>query len=124
MVLRRVGVAVAAVTLTACGTSGETPSAAEESAYAESPPPVGKPVEFFLYTHCGVDSLRLGGRWWRAAEPVYGEHGPGGPPEGWGDPYQAGELTLDSERSVTFEANGTEVRFVPADDDRPTRMCK
>jgi hypothetical protein len=81
-------------------------------------------VEFFIDTHCGVESLRLDGRWWQAEEPLYGESGPGSAPEGWDDPYQGGKLTLVSEGSVVFEAEGTRIEFVPAPDDRPARMCK
>lgn len=100
------------------------PSDAEATAYAEVAPAVGETVEFFLYTHCGVESLRFGGRWWHAAEPLYGEKGPGSLPEGWSDPHEKGELTHESEQRATFEAVGTQVGFVPAEDDRPMRMCR
>ncbi len=111
------------VTLAACGASQDMPSDPETTAYAEVAPGVGEPVEFFLYTHCGVESLRLGGRWWHASEPLYGENGPGSSPEGWSNPYQKGELILESERRATFEAEGAQVVFVPAEDDRPMRVC-
>lgn len=124
MFLRHVTVGVALVALTACGASEDTPSHAEEMAYSESAPPVGESVEFFLYTHCGIESLRLDGRLWHAVQPLYGEDGTGSPPEGWGDPYQEGELTLDSEQHVTFEARGTRVAFVPSEDNRPKRICR
>ncbi len=84
---------------------------------------MGEPVEFFVLTHCGVESLRLDGRWWVAVKPLYSEDGPGTSPEGWGDPYQKGELTLISEQRVTFVAHGTQVAFVPAADDRPLKVC-
>lgn len=41
-----------------------------------------------------------------------------------GDPYQEGELTLKSEQSITFEAEGIQVVFVPAPSNRPMRMCR
>ena len=124
MFLRHVTVGVALVALTACGASEDTPSHEEEMAYSESAPPVGESVEFFLYTHCGIEDLRLDGRWWHAVQPLYGEDGTDSPPEGWGDPYQVGELTLDSEQHVTFEARGTQVAFVPSEDNRPKRICR
>ena len=124
MFLRHVTVGVAFVALTACGVSENPPSEAEETAYSESAPPVGESVEFSLYTHCGIESLRLDGRWWHAVQPLYGEDGTGSSPEGWGDPYQKGELTLDSGQHVTFEARGTQVAFVPAEDNRPMRICR
>jgi hypothetical protein len=123
MVVRLLRVAATLVALTACGTN-EPPSEAEIAAYTESPPPVDQTVEYVLYTHCGVESTRLGGRWWHAVDPMYGEDGPGTPPEGWGDPYQAGELTLHSEQSATFDAEADRVQFVPAEDNRPLRVCR
>lgn len=124
MLVPRVTVAAALVILTACGPGEDTPSQAEETAYAESAPPVGKPVKYFLFTHCGVESLRIDGRWWWAAKPLYGDDGRGSPPDGWGDPYEAGKLTLNSEQQATFEAEGTQVKFVPAEQDRPMTACR
>ena len=115
--------ALAAGLLTACSTTA-MPSAGEETAYADSPPPVDEPVDYFAYTHCGVESLRIDGRWWHAVNPLYGDNGLGSAPEGWGDPYQEGELTFNSEESITFEAKGKEMEFVPAPDDKPMRMCR
>lgn len=111
-----------AVLSTACGSA--QPSDAEAAAYADSAPPMGEAVDYFVYTHCGVESLKVAGRWWQAVEPLYGDDGSGDPPEGWGDPYQEGEMTLSSADSITFEANGTEVEFVPAPENKPMRVCR
>jgi hypothetical protein len=115
--------AIALAVLTACGMISDQPTDAEATAYADSAPPMGEAVDYFIYTHCGVESLRIGGHWWHAVEPLYGDKGPGDSPEGWGDPYQKGELTLSSEDTITFEAKGKEVRFVPAPRDKPIRIC-
>jgi hypothetical protein len=116
--------ALAVALMSACGAApDELPSDAEETAYADSAPPRGEAVDFFIYTHCGVESIRVDGRWWHAVEPLYGDEGPRSSPEGWGNPYQQGELTLNSEESITFEAEGTKVEFVPAPDDEPMGMC-
>jgi hypothetical protein len=115
--------AIAAVGLsTACGS--DQPSSAEATAYADSAPSVGEAVDYFVYTHCGVESIKIDGRWWHAVEPLYGDDGPGDSPDGWGDPYQEGELTQHSEDRITFEANHAEGEFVPAPDDQPVRMCR
>jgi len=106
------------------GGNDDTPSAEEESAYAESAPPSGEPVDFFLYTHCGVESLRLAGKWWHAKAPLYGTDGEGSPPEGWGDPYQKGTLTLHSTEHVTFEAHEITVDFLPVPTDRSKTICR
>jgi hypothetical protein len=110
--------------MTACGSSDEAPSDEQLTKYAESAPPAGQAVRFHLYTHCGVESLRIDGRWWHAPEPLYGNEGPGGPPDGWGDPYQVGMLTVHSENSATFEAEDARVEFVPAPDSKPMRICR
>jgi hypothetical protein len=99
-------------------------SAAEESAYVDSAPPMGEAVDYFAYTHCGVESLRIDGHWWHAVDALYGDDGPGSAPDGWGDPYQEGELTRNSEDSITFEAQGKEVDFVPAQTNKPMRICR
>jgi len=113
-----------ALFLPACGTTGDLPTAAEEAAYADSAPPLGEAVDYFIYTHCGVESLRVDGRWWHAVEPLYGGDGPRSSPDGWGDPYQQGELTLNSDQNITFEAEGAEIEFVPAPEDIPMgKMC-
>ena len=122
MLTRLLLLAATVMTTASCGTSN-APSDAEVAAYTQSLPPLDETVEYVLYTHCGVESARIGDRWWHAVEPMYGEDGPGTPPEGWGDPYQAGELTLHSEDKATFEAEGDQVEFVPAKDNRPLRVC-
>ena len=104
--------------------AGEVPTAAQESTYADSGPLLDDPVEFFVYTHCGVESLRLDGRWWVAVDHLYYPSGPGGPPDGWGDPYAKVQLTMDSAEHVSFEAQGTTVAFVPARDNEPVRVCR
>ena len=119
LVLGTIGVAF----LAACGSVSDQPSAAEESAYASAAPPLGEAVDYYLYTHCGVESLHVDGRWWHAIEPLYGDNGPGNPPSGWGNPYQKGELTLNSDRSITFVAQGRRVEFAPAPTNDPLRVC-
>ena len=120
LILGAIGVAL----LASCGTfSDEGPTAAEESAYASAAPPLGETVDYFLYTHCGVESLHVDGRWWHAIQPLYGDNGPGSSPAGWDNPYQKGELTVNSERSITFEAEGVRVQFSPAPTNEPMRVC-
>jgi hypothetical protein len=123
MFLRHLTLAAALSVVAACGPD-DTSLETGETASSQSAPLVGESVEFFMYTHCGVESLRLDGRWWQAVEPVYGVDGPGSPPEGWGDPYEKGELTLHSDQHVTFETEDTQIAFVPAPDNRPRRTCR
>ena len=109
----------------ACGHLDSDPTAAEATAFAQTAPPNGEPVTFFFYTHCGVESARIGGHWWHAEKPLYGDGGEGvGPPAGWDNPYQEGLLTVESPRRAVFTAEGIAVVLVPAATDRPVRLCR
>jgi hypothetical protein len=103
--------------------SDSPPTHEQEAAYAETLPPTGEPVTFYVYTHCGVESARIGGRWWSATNPLYDESGGSAPP-GWGDPYQEGRLTVESSERAVFEAEGAQIVFVPSASNEPTRICK
>jgi len=105
----------------ACGAEADDPTDAQETAFTENPPPVGEPVEYFLYTHCGAERMMLGGQWWEAVEPVYGDDEPGSSPEGWGD-YKSGTLTMVSDTQAVFEADDVEIAFAPGEP--PTNLCK
>ena len=56
---------------------------------------------FSLYTHCGIHELSVDGRWYeRAGGNLHDSNG--GPPPGWGNPYQEGTLT-PAGSTVVFE---------------------
>lgn len=78
---------------------------------------------FSVYTHCGVENVRIDGRWWHAKAPLY-DDGRTGPPDGWGDPYQEGRLTVESAKRAVFEFAGQRVVFVPAPNNAPVRVCR
>jgi len=105
----------------ACGAQGDNPTAAQETAFAETSPSIGEPVEYCLYTHCGAERMMLDGRWWEATEPVYGDEGRGSSPEGWGD-YKRGTLTLLSDSKAVFETDDVEIAFEPGQP--PTNLCR
>lgn len=109
--------------ISACGFTGGSPSDEEQSRYTEKAPAIGTTVDYWFYTHCGVENARLGGAWWQAVQPLYGADGPGNPPAGWGNPLQEGRLTLLSPDRATFEARGVRVALVPAPGDTPLRIC-
>ena len=105
----------AAALLTGCGGGA---ASTEQAAPKE---PNSTPLS--LYTHCGVENIRIKGHWWHASPPLYNE-AKNGPPTGWGDPHQAGTLTMESPDRAVFEAKGQRVVFVPAPDDEPIRVCR
>ncbi|TFV47137.1 hypothetical protein [Blastococcus sp. TF02A-35] len=84
-----------------------TPVAPEVSPSPEAP--AISPMPYRLYTHCGIDDANIGGVWFEAERPHVTEYGP---PDGWGDPYQDGTMTLVSPTEAVFRDDaGHEVRF-------------
>ena len=122
---RRLSVMLFALSLvvSGCGAGDSTPSREQMAKYAETYPPTGKPVDYWFYTHCGVENARLGGVWWVATKPLYGEAGAGDSPDGWGNPYQTGRLTVISAQQAVFEARGVRVALVPSATGEPLRIC-
>lgn len=84
---------------------------------------VGETVDFSLYTHCGVESARINGRVWNAVRPLYASAEELGPPRGWGDPEQEGDLTLQSADRAVFVALGERVVLVPSEAGEALRPC-
>jgi hypothetical protein len=85
----------AAALLAACGSAVGT-VAAPTAARTTAP----KPVPYNLYTHCGIDYVQVGNRYYEAAPPL--SDGSGNPPPGWGNPYQPGTLTVISPTQAVF----------------------
>jgi len=88
--LGAVAVGAAAGVVAVCVTSSSPPAAR----------PVAKQVPYELYTHCGVDEARIGSQYYAAVHPL--SDGSGNPPAGWGNPYQAGTMTLVSATEAVF----------------------
>ena len=101
--------AVTAVILAACGgpaapVTGPAGPSATEAAHA------GRPQPYQLYTHCGIDEVRIGGYYFEAVHPL--SDGYGNPPPGWGNPYQQGTMTLLSPAEAVYrDRAGHQVRF-------------
>ncbi len=70
--------------MSACGTA--TPTAAPMTTSTPSG------VPFRLYTHCGIDEAKIDDAYYEAVQPL--EDGNGNPPDGWGNPFQEGTMTL------------------------------
>lgn len=115
---RNAAVLAAALFAAGCGDSASPQEGGDEP----SSTPFSS-TSFMVYTHCGVENTRIDGRWWHAKPSLYDEKG-GGPPAGWGDPYQEGTLTVESADRAVFEALGQQVVFVPAPDNEPVRVCR
>ncbi len=112
-------VAVAAL-LASCG---DESGSADAPRVVENPPPieldgeppygpsieVGASYDYVLYTHCGIEWAPIDGVWWRTDPLGVAE---ASPPEGWGNPYDAGTLTVDGDDTATYTSDtGIEVEF-------------
>lgn len=112
---RRLGLLIGlAVTLAlgGCASAGDLPANANATAVGVSVK-VGSSSAYSLYTHCGVLSATFNGQTFYAAPPL--SDGQGNPPRGWGNPYDAGRLTVTSETTVDFQdASGHFAHFAAA----------
>ncbi len=98
--------AAAAGLFVAFGSGPAAPAARQQGPDRAS----GSPQPFRLYTHCGVGEARIGNRYFEAVHPL--SDGQGNPPPGWGNPYQAGTMTLLSPATAMFrDAAGHQVFF-------------
>lgn len=131
-VVRRLLILGALATIVGCGTgaTGALSSRASMTAQSSQIPSagaetirVGESVAFSMYTHCGVESTRINGRVWNAVDPLYGSPERLGPPIGWGDPEQIGEMTLESSDRAVFATLGRQVVFMPSETGEPLRPC-
>lgn len=81
---------------------------AASSCSVRSPAPTA--FDYHLYTHCGVKSVTIDSHHYVADHPL--DDGNGNPPQGWGNPYQPGTITLTSPTTAVFtEAGGHRVGF-------------
>lgn len=135
MSMRRITAAVLPVFLAGCsfpatnGGSESAVGAVVESTRTGALPganlAVGATLKHEILTHCGVESVMINGGWWTAVRPLYGPGGEGaGPPAGWDDPWQEGELTLEAEDRAVFAAVGERVVLTPSRVNEPLRTCR
>lgn len=121
--------------LTGCGLFGQNAdSATERPVVAESAPSgalaganlaVGATMTHQMLTHCGVESVKINGHWWNAVTPLYGPGGEGaGPPADWDEPWQEGNLTLETEGRAVFDAVGEHVVLTRSPVNEPVRICR
>ena len=100
--------------------SGEAASA-DGVSLPPSPEP-GVAYAVYLYTHCGVRGLDIGGVWF-AADPPLVEEG-GHPPAGWGNPFQPGTVTMLSATEAVFADDAGHVVRLRADESARPPLCE
>lgn len=83
---------------------------------------VERTYDYELYVHCGVEWAQIDGDWWQT-EPL--SDGNANPPQGWGNPYHAGELLLLNDNSASFTGPEGPIAFERIDrSDSPNRDCE
>ena len=103
--------AVLAVSLVVVGGCGQ-PQGHDPGPRAATPgsTPAPRSIAFQLYTHCGIDEARIGTTYYEAVPRL--DDGHGNPPNGWGNPYQDGTMTVTSNTTAVFtDQMGHRVEF-------------
>jgi hypothetical protein len=55
---------------------------------------------FTLLTHCGIDEALIGNSYYEAEQPLSDGHG--NPPDGWPNPTDVGNMTVNADHPATF----------------------
>ena len=115
-----IGAAIS-VALVGCGSTGGLPRSVNAPGPSVSVR-VGSSSPYTLYTHCGVLSATINGQVFYA-DPALTD-GQGNPPRGWGNPYDLGELTIQSATTIDFhDASGHLAHFAIASGRSPVPIC-
>lgn len=104
--------ALSAAVLTGCTSGDERPrrTAVPEPTATATGGTVPRAMPFELYTHCGIDDVRIGSAYFEAERPL--SDGSGNPPAGWDNPMHRGTMTLVSPSEAVFTDDaGHTVRF-------------
>ncbi len=115
------GFVLFSLALAGCGAATEGVGQAPAKSSSATVALVDQP--FSLYTHCGIDELTFGGRWY---ERVGGarDDGNGNPPQGWDNPSQPGTLTSTGSTAVFRDSVGhREVFQLRPGATSPTMIC-
>jgi len=112
--------------LGACSNSDEPPEGPSAAETEEAPYGPGVEIErtydYQLYVHCGIEWALIDGAWWQTP-PL--DDGNANPPEGWGNPYDEGELTLIDDMTATYAGPDGPVEFKRTErTDSPRTPCE
>lgn len=103
------GLAVLALALTGCGSGGDgydCPDALSQSIVATTCPGGGRTFDYALLTHCGIRWAKFEGKRW--VTPFLSNEAGNGPPKGWDNPVQEGQVRLLSKNRAIFMSEGHE----------------
>jgi len=106
VVLAIIGILAVATPLAGC--SQKTPIATPTPTASQI-----KTLTFDLYTHCGIIDVMAYGRYFKRVGGSLSD-GSGNPPDGWGNPYQPGSLSVSGNIAVFRDKLGHIERFKAA----------
>jgi hypothetical protein len=111
---------LAAAALTGCASQ---PVNASDPGSNPTAVPAGATVAYQLSTHCGIGWEYIGGRWFEAQPPL--SDGAGNAPQGWGNPYDAGTITMLSATKAEFRdpAGHSVILVLQPDATGPPHFC-
>lgn len=107
----------------ACG--GMSDSGGPTRAEMEQPPyaagvTIGETYSYEMYTHCGIHWTRIDGTWWETSPIGVNE---AEPPSGWGNPYDAGRMTIVDHRTAVYDGPDGDVQFSRTSKTEPPFVC-
>lgn len=107
--------------LAGCGAATDGVGQAPAKSSSATVAPVDQP--FSLYTHCGINELTVGGRWYERVGGAL-DDGQGNPPQGWDNPYQPGTLVITGSTAVFRDSVGHREMFqLRPGATRPKMIC-
>jgi hypothetical protein len=83
--------------------SSQGPSSTQAPSPATAPTgsaPTVTATVFSLYTHCGISEAQVGTTYYLASPEL--SDGQGNPPQGWGNPFQQGIMTVLGDGTARF----------------------
>lgn len=110
--------------LSGCGDSHATANSGDQVLKQSAPSNSASSAQgqpYSLYTHCGIKWAKIRGTFWQAEHEM--SDGSGNPPEGWGNPFQTGRLTFQSDRIATFTSTAGQVTFRRTPKSKPPFLC-
>ncbi len=112
---RNAGPTAPEMTRSAPATTGAPPRSSSASGPAatssSSAHDAGAMLPYDLLTHCGVREALIDNNYYLAS-PVL-DDGNGNPPTGWGNPYDRGTMTMNTDKTADFrDADGHRAHFV------------
>lgn len=122
-----IGLVALALIVGACSDGGGGADGPAQEDIDNEPPygpgvAVGQTYEYVMYVHCGVRWARIDGTWWETA-PL--DDGNANPPQGWGNPFDEGQLTMLDETTAEYRGGpDVTVRFERTDATQTPFECE